>query len=184
MFIFFCGKENEPKETALAPGPFGLPCASRSRRALWNSLTLKQPQGLFRRLLRCSARDDGTQNACRNKQMKYVCGLRKTPYLRGLAVGFYESRVPAPKSRGVMGICELPQLLRNVAKRGIWIFSELSCSDNAVSKNQTVSQKVQVQGAQISRSEAYYCTPQRLRDAAQRRNWAFCETVMSSLIFT
>jgi len=60
LFIFFSGKENEPKETARAPGPFGLPCASRSRRALWNSLALKQPQGLYRRLLRCSARDDGT----------------------------------------------------------------------------------------------------------------------------
>jgi hypothetical protein len=60
VFIFFCGKENEPKETARVPGPFGLPCASRSRRALWNSLRLKQPQGLYRRLLRCSARDNGT----------------------------------------------------------------------------------------------------------------------------
>ena len=59
VFIFFYGKENEPKETARAPEPFGLPCASRSRRALWNSLTLRQPQGLCRRLLRCSARDDG-----------------------------------------------------------------------------------------------------------------------------
>jgi hypothetical protein len=44
-------------------------------------------------------------------------------------------------------------------------------------KNQTVSQKVQVQGAQITRSEAYCFTPQRLRDAAQRRKWAFCGTV-------
>jgi hypothetical protein len=59
LFIFFCGKENEPKETARAPGPCGLPCASRSRRALWNSLAIKQPQGLYRRPLRCSARDDG-----------------------------------------------------------------------------------------------------------------------------
>jgi hypothetical protein len=39
-------------------------------------------------------------------------------------------------------------------------------------KNQTVSKKVQAQGAQISKSEAYLCTPQRLRDAAQRRDWA------------
>jgi hypothetical protein len=46
LFIFFCGKENEPKETARVPGPCGLPCASRSRRALWNSLALRQPQGL------------------------------------------------------------------------------------------------------------------------------------------
>jgi hypothetical protein len=37
-------------------------------------------------------------------------------------------------------------------------------------KNLTVSKKGQVQGAQISRSEAYFCTPQRPRDAAQRRN--------------
>jgi hypothetical protein len=52
LFIFLCGQENEPKETALIPGPFGLPCASRSRRDLWNSLALKQPQGLYRRPLR------------------------------------------------------------------------------------------------------------------------------------
>jgi hypothetical protein len=39
-------------------------------------------------------------------------------------------------------------------------------------KNQTVSKKVQSQGAQISKSEAYTFTPQRLRDAAQRRDWA------------
>jgi hypothetical protein len=36
-------------------------------------------------------------------------------------------------------------------------------------------------GAQISRSEAYLCTPQRLRDAAQRRKWTFCGTV--NLVF-
>ncbi|MGD8543116.1 MAG: hypothetical protein PVI39_12555, partial [Desulfobacteraceae bacterium] len=41
----------------------------------------------------------------------------------------------------------------------------------------TVSKKVQDQGAQISRSEAYLCTPQRLRDAAQHRDWTFCGTV-------
>ncbi len=34
MFIFLCGQENEPKEAARVPGPFGLPCASRSRRDL------------------------------------------------------------------------------------------------------------------------------------------------------
>jgi hypothetical protein len=28
VFIFFCEKENEPKEIALVPRPFGLPCAS------------------------------------------------------------------------------------------------------------------------------------------------------------
>jgi hypothetical protein len=39
------------------------------------------------------------------------------------------------------------------------------------------AQKFQVQGAQISRSEAYTFTPQRLRDAAQRRNWAFCAAI-------
>jgi hypothetical protein len=32
-------------------------------------------------------------------------------------------------------------------------------------------------GAQISKSEEYLCTPQRFRDAAQRRDWAFCGTV-------
>jgi hypothetical protein len=42
--------------------------------------------------------------------------------------------------------------------------------------------KVQVQGAQISRSEAYTCTPQRLRDAAQRRNWAFCAAIKNKEI--
>jgi hypothetical protein len=72
-----------PKETARAPGPCGLPCASRSRRALWNSLTLKQPQGLFRRLLRCSARDDGTSNPGCITRWIYGCCLRKRPHLRG-----------------------------------------------------------------------------------------------------
>jgi hypothetical protein len=28
-------------------------------------------------------------------------------------------------------------------------------------------------GAQISKSEAHYCSPQRFRDAAQRGNWVF-----------
>ena len=32
-------------------------------------------------------------------------------------------------------------------------------------------------GAQISRSEVYCFTPQRLRDATHRRNWTFCGTV-------
>ena len=49
--------------------------------------------------------------------------------------------------------------------------------DGVKIENQTVSKKVQFQGAQISRSEAYSCTPQRLRDAAQRRNWTFCGIV-------
>ena len=87
LFIFFCGKENEPKETALVPGPFGLPCASRSRRALWNSLALKQPQGLYRRPLQCSARDDGTKNASPKNRFvpqklklrrANLCGVRRT----------------------------------------------------------------------------------------------------------
>ena len=86
VFIFLCGQENEPKEAARAPGPFGLPCASGSRRALWNSLTLKQPQGLFRRLLRCSARGDGTSNPGGIRRWKYGCRLRKTPYRWGLGV--------------------------------------------------------------------------------------------------
>jgi hypothetical protein len=38
-------------------------------------------------------------------------------------------------------------------------------------------EKSSIYGAQISRSEAYLCTPQRLRDAAQRRKWTFCGTV-------
>ncbi len=33
---------------------------------------LRQPQGLFRRLLRCSARDDGTQNAGRNRALLHL----------------------------------------------------------------------------------------------------------------
>jgi len=49
MFIFFCEKENEPKEIAPATRPFGLPCASRIGRSLWNSLALRQPQRLFAR---------------------------------------------------------------------------------------------------------------------------------------
>ena len=32
-------------------------------------------------------------------------------------------------------------------------------------------------GEQISRNEDYLCMPQRLRDAAQRRDWVFCGTV-------
>jgi hypothetical protein len=36
--------------------------------------------------------------------------------------------------------------------------------------NQTVSKKVQVTARKSQRREAYYCAPQRLRDAAQRRN--------------
>jgi hypothetical protein len=79
VFIFLCGQENEPKEAALIPGPFGLPCASRSQRALWNWLALKQPQGLYRRLLRCSARDDGTENAGCIRGSKTGCDLRKKP---------------------------------------------------------------------------------------------------------
>ena len=35
MFIFFFGKENEPKETARATG---FSCASHHRRVLWNPL--------------------------------------------------------------------------------------------------------------------------------------------------
>ncbi len=54
MFIFFCEKENEPKEIAPVTRPFGLPCASRIERSLWNSLTLKQPQLLLARF--CDAR--------------------------------------------------------------------------------------------------------------------------------
>ena len=38
MFIFFCEKENEPKEIARATRPFGLPGASQIGRSLWNSL--------------------------------------------------------------------------------------------------------------------------------------------------
>jgi len=49
MFIFFCEKENEPKEIAPVTRPFGLPCASRIGRSLWNSLALKQPQLLLAR---------------------------------------------------------------------------------------------------------------------------------------
>jgi hypothetical protein len=52
MFIFFCEKENEPKEIARVTRPFGLPCASRTGRSLWNSSAyggLKQPQRLFAR---------------------------------------------------------------------------------------------------------------------------------------
>lgn len=54
MFIFFCEKENEPKEIARVTRPFGLPCASRTGRSLWNSLALRQPQRLFARF--CDAR--------------------------------------------------------------------------------------------------------------------------------
>ena len=49
MFIFFCEKENEPKEIARVTRPFGLPCASRTGRSRWNSLALRQPQRLFAR---------------------------------------------------------------------------------------------------------------------------------------
>jgi len=54
MFIFFCEKENEPKEIAHVTRPLGLPCASRIGRSLWNSLALKQPQLLLARF--CDAR--------------------------------------------------------------------------------------------------------------------------------
>jgi hypothetical protein len=53
-FIFFCEKENEPKEIARVARPCGLPCASQIGRSLWNSLTLRQPQRLFTRF--CDAR--------------------------------------------------------------------------------------------------------------------------------
>ena len=57
MFIFFYEKENEPKETAPARRPFGLPGASRIGRSLWNSSAyggLRQPQRQFARF--CDAR--------------------------------------------------------------------------------------------------------------------------------
>ncbi|MCG6906256.1 MAG: hypothetical protein LJE63_06480 [Desulfobacteraceae bacterium] len=37
--------------------------------------------------------------------------------------------------------------------------------------------KVQVTARKSQRREVYYCMPQRLRDAAQRRNWAFCVAI-------
>jgi hypothetical protein len=49
--------------------------------------------------------------------------------------------------------------------------------DDAVSRKPDGFEKSSSHGAQIWRSEAYLCTPQRLRDAAQRRNWIFCGTV-------
>jgi hypothetical protein len=50
--------------------------------------------------------------------------------------------------------------------------------DEAVKvKNQTVSKKVQFTARKSQRREAYLCTPQRLRGAAQRRKWTFCGTV-------
>jgi hypothetical protein len=48
-------------------------------------------------------------------------------------------------------------------------------------ENQTVSKKVQFTARKSQRREAYLCTPQRLRDAAQRGNWAFGGTVKVEL---
>jgi hypothetical protein len=44
-------------------------------------------------------------------------------------------------------------------------------------KIQTVSKKGQATARKSQRREAYLCTPQRLRDAAQRRNWPFCAAI-------
>jgi len=76
MFIFFYEKENEPKEIAHATRPFGLPCASRIGRSLWNSLTLRQPQRLFARF--CDAR------RVTKGKVKPPAVVSPPPLLRGL----------------------------------------------------------------------------------------------------
>jgi hypothetical protein len=42
-----------------------------------------------------------------------------------------------------------------------------------------VVKKVQVTARKSQRREGYLCTPQRLRDAAQRRNWTFYAAIKS-----
>jgi len=43
-------------------------------------------------------------------------------------------------------------------------------------RDQPTSLEVQFTARKSQRREAYTCAPQRLRDAAQRRKWAFCGT--------
>jgi hypothetical protein len=47
-------------------------------------------------------------------------------------------------------------------------------------KNRMAKQKVQDQGAQILRSEAYDQCAATTKDAAQRRYWTFCEAIKDS----
>jgi hypothetical protein len=66
--------------------------------------------------------------------------------------------------------------MRRNAESGL--SAELSMFDEPVkSQKPDGFEKSSIYGAQISRCEAYLCTPQRLRDAAQRRKWTFCGTV-------
>jgi hypothetical protein len=88
LFIFLCGQENEPKETARAPGPFGLPCASRRRRALWNSLRSDSHRAFFAG--GCDARPGtmGHQTPNRDKRLKYSGCPISAPYLKAFVIWF------------------------------------------------------------------------------------------------
>jgi hypothetical protein len=60
---------------------------------------------------------------------------------------------------------------------GVLFFAGTPIHDETVSQKPDSFVKKPSYGAQASRSEAYLCTPQRLRGAAQRGNWVFCGTV-------
>jgi hypothetical protein len=65
-----------------------------------------------------------------------------------------------------------------IEKKGAPTVDEPEKSQNSDSFEDSANFKAR----KSQRREAYLFTPQRLRDAAQRRNWTFCGTVMVQLL--